>query len=309
MKVFASLVVASYGQYNTTYPTDVTSPEETTRRLQDPPIWCWTCNAKNAGECRREGKFEQCMDNEQVCEIEIRKRDGRMESVSTGCKWRRACLDNTRQNFINDPYKHQHQCKPAKWHLRNGKGPSVCRQCCNDDKLCGLEWIERNKGKGPFNKPIWRKNYIVDNPDIDPPVCTIPSTEPKVTITTLTGSETNADSNAEKLFRFVRPGCKFDWIVMDRDGIDDFEKNATDVFEYDMAAIHPNPHCLQGIKKIEIKDESDQGWKAEWVDVFINNVAECETADLEFDGGFWVDLNETTRYLTAGETVNYYETA
>ena len=58
---------------------------------------------------------------------------------------------------------------------------------------------------------------------------------------------------------------------MDRDGIDNFEKNATDV--------------IQGIKKIEIKDESDQGWKAEWVEVnFINNnVDECETADLEFD--------------------------
>ena len=76
-------------------------------------------------------------------------------------------------------------------------------------------------------------------------------------------------------------------IVMDNDGIDDFEMNATDIFEYSLSSIHGDAHCFQGIKKIEIKDESDQGWKAESVEVFINNVEECETADLEFDVRFY----------------------
>ena len=167
--------------------------------LAMPPIKCWTCkDAKNAKACRENGYVQQCESNEQVCEIEVRKRKGkRIVSVSTGCKWRRACLDNKRQNFI-DANKWQHQCRPAKWHHTFNKGPSVCRQCCDGktDEECGIKFVEEYKGKAPPQKPRWREKLLpIENE------CTIDGQEAKVVVTTVTSNENGANTNRQQEFK------------------------------------------------------------------------------------------------------------
>jgi len=256
-----------------------------------PTISCWTCkNAKSAAACRENGYVQQCESNEQVCEIEVRKRGGRrVESVSTGCKWRRACLDNKRQNFI-DPNKNQHQCRPAKWHQTTKNAPSVCRQCCDVNKAgqldeeCGIKFIEEYNGKAPPQKPRWRDDLL--SPTCD---CEI-NGEPKVTIQALTGTGEHDDSDGVKYFKPVKSGCNFEWILMNNENpIDDFEKNQTDTFEYNMTEIHENADCLRNIDQIEIMDESGNGWGAEWVNMIVKDVEHCKTEINEFDGPFWVD--------------------
>jgi len=323
MKVLASLLAAAHGQYNSAYDdwgqnsTDYYDYESgrmstaifypniaaTIDELAMPPIKCWTCkNARNGRECRRDGYVQQCESNEQVCEIEVRKRNGkRVESVSTGCKWRRACLDNKRQNFI-DANKWQHQCRPAKWHHTFNKGPSVCRQCCDInragqlDEECGLKFIEEYKGKAPPQKPRWREDLL--RPYCD---CKIKGDDPMVTIIALTGTEKDDDSDGIKHFRPVKSGCVFDWIVMNNPSpINDFEKGKTDTFEYSFSEIHMNPDCLRDIDQIEIMDESGNGWGAEWVHMIVKDVEHCNTETYEFDGPFWVDNSEVTATKTIG---------
>jgi len=219
MKVLASLLAAAHGQYNSAYDdwgqnsTDYYDYESgrmstaifypniaaTIDELAMPPIKCWTCkNARNGRECRRDGYVQQCESNEQVCEIEVRKRNGkRVESVSTGCKWRRACLDNKRQNFIN-ANKWQHQCRPGFWHHLFNKGPSVCRQCCDGktDEECGIKFVEEYKGKAPPQKPRWREKLLpIENE------CTIDGQEAKVIVTTVTSNENGANTNRQQEFK------------------------------------------------------------------------------------------------------------
>ena len=42
---------------------------------------CFHCNAKNFTHCEEIGEVKQCLDNEETCMIELRKRDGIVEGV------------------------------------------------------------------------------------------------------------------------------------------------------------------------------------------------------------------------------------
>jgi len=331
MKVLASILAVSHGQYNSTYDdygqnstayydyesgrmsTAINYPyiAATIDELAMPPIKCWHCeNARNGRDCRKKGYLKQCESNEQVCEIEVRKRNGkRVESVSTGCKWRRACLDNKRQNFIN-PDKWQHQCRPGFWHHEKNKGPSVCRQCCTinkwtgqPDEECGLKFIEEFKGKAPPQKPRWREQ-LIDREF----VCTIDGEEDKLTITTLTDVVPNADTDRQQEFMLVSDNqdCNFDWVVLDHDDENNFEKGKTDVFEFDFKDILNKPHCFQDIKGIKFKNGDCKGdecneWKPDTIDVSFQKGDECKTKLYRFDwdifGDLWIDDTETTLQL------------
>ena len=64
-----------------------------------------------------------------------------------GCKQHRACDNNMKNNFITDAAtpNSDDQCQPDA-----GMGEvSVCRQCCDGDKDCGLTLAGSNGGDGP----------------------------------------------------------------------------------------------------------------------------------------------------------------
>ncbi|CBY22023.1 unnamed protein product [Oikopleura dioica] len=90
-------------------------------------ISCFHCDAKNYEECAKIGKWKDCPENAGVCMVEMRKRGGKIESVCMGCKQKRACLDNKKQNFKGKFW----QCRP-----KATSGPSVCRQCCKNGEQC-----------------------------------------------------------------------------------------------------------------------------------------------------------------------------
>jgi len=90
-------------------------------------ISCFHCDAKNYDECAKIGKWKACPENAGVCMVEMRKRGGEIESVCMGCKQKRACLDNKKQNFNGKFW----QCRP-----KATSGPSVCRQCCKNGEQC-----------------------------------------------------------------------------------------------------------------------------------------------------------------------------
>ena len=100
------------------------------------PLSCWRCDgAANWGECASAGHLEQCEESATSCQITIRKRDGAVEGIFTGCKQREACENNKSNNFVtltaeNENWAEQgwedpNQCRPS-----TQNGPSVCRQCC-----------------------------------------------------------------------------------------------------------------------------------------------------------------------------------
>jgi len=102
-------------------------PEDPTPLPPNSTVTCFHCDAPNFEECYKIGKSMECLVNEgrpPVCMIEVRKRDGKMFGVCMGCKAYDACLEQKKSNFNRKPY----QCRP-----RARYGPSVCRQCCNDD--------------------------------------------------------------------------------------------------------------------------------------------------------------------------------
>jgi len=77
---------------------------------------CPTCvSSKSVSACF---KTQKACSSDQVCSIEMRSRNTRIESVTMGCKQRQSCHTENRQN--------DGQCRP--W-MKNG--PSVCRTCCN----------------------------------------------------------------------------------------------------------------------------------------------------------------------------------
>merc|ERR1711971_1393540 len=82
-------------------------------------ISCFHCDAANFTQCYEIGMQKPCAENQGSCMIEIRKRDGVMESVCMGCKQIAACKANRAQNFWKS-----RQCRPGAQ-----EGPSVCRQC------------------------------------------------------------------------------------------------------------------------------------------------------------------------------------
>ena len=52
---------------------------------------CFHCDAPNFEDCYKIGKYMDCAENEGACMVEIRERDGKLESVCMGCKQIRAC--------------------------------------------------------------------------------------------------------------------------------------------------------------------------------------------------------------------------
>merc|ERR1712050_445461 len=87
---------------------------------------CIHCNSNNMTDCLNNGEYAKCRIGE-VCQTEIRKRDGEVRGVTMRCKSAVACNDNRKQNFKGD-WKSR-QCRPD---VR--EGPSVCRQCCSTDR-------------------------------------------------------------------------------------------------------------------------------------------------------------------------------
>ena len=77
MKIFVSLLVFVRGQYA---PTDF--PDTTTG--DSSAISCWHCDAVNMTECDNIGAMKPCLGENQVCMIEVRKREGELEQVRTG---------------------------------------------------------------------------------------------------------------------------------------------------------------------------------------------------------------------------------
>jgi len=74
MKIFFLLSVFVRGQYA---PTDF--PDTTTGDSSD--ISCWHCDAVNMTECDNIGAMKPCLGENQVCMIEVRKREGELEQV------------------------------------------------------------------------------------------------------------------------------------------------------------------------------------------------------------------------------------
>jgi len=72
-----------------------------------------------------------------------------------GCKSRRACSDNMKQNFKGKWA--DRQCKPWAWYT---KGPSVCRQCCNTDDSCADDFVRQNDGDGPYTTNEWKEDLM-----------------------------------------------------------------------------------------------------------------------------------------------------
>jgi len=104
-----------------------------TRSTSDMINACFTCEATSRkassliDQCQNSGRLEEC-GSDSVCIIEIRTRNSVMTSVKTGCKERRACEDQQKQNFGPGPLWRT-QCRPEN-NLTGGRfGPSVCRQC------------------------------------------------------------------------------------------------------------------------------------------------------------------------------------
>jgi len=107
-------------------------------------LQCFTCRANSAAECLATGKVQQCLANEEVCQVHQRKRNGVVYRVRMECKEHRACDNNYRFNFIKGPAeKHlDDQCKP-------NEPNSVCRQCCDFTPDCGINLVLQNGGQGP----------------------------------------------------------------------------------------------------------------------------------------------------------------
>ena len=78
-----------------------------------------------------------------------------------------------------------------------------------------------------------------------------------------------------------------EWTVMDNPKIDDFEHGEINLFEYNLSE-ETFYDCLTGIKQIAIKDESGQGWQAEYINAIVNDPYEgCVTITYEFDVRFF----------------------
>lgn len=116
--------------------------------IVDAGLSCWHCDASDIFSCLQTGQSKTCLDNEQSCQVEIRKRDGRDEKITMGCKAIDACKINKMQNFSEKAKRGQ--CRP-----KSNKGPSVCRQCCNTQN-CDLELGEYP----PNNLAGWREELM-----------------------------------------------------------------------------------------------------------------------------------------------------
>ena len=77
-------------------------PTNPTNQPNTPPVVsslsCWRCeNALSWGECASSGHLEHCEESADSCQLTVRKRDGKYESITTGCKQKEACENNKRK--------------------------------------------------------------------------------------------------------------------------------------------------------------------------------------------------------------------
>ena len=75
MKIFSLVVVFVQGQYAPT----ASVPQTTTGEFQE--VSCWHCDAANMTECDMIGEMKPCLGENDVCMIEVRKREGELEQV------------------------------------------------------------------------------------------------------------------------------------------------------------------------------------------------------------------------------------
>merc|ERR1712176_652438 len=98
---------------------------------------CPTCKSSSSlAACFR--KQQICSPN-QVCDIELRSRSGKIETITMGCKQKYACNMQINQN--------DDQCRPY-----SKRGPSVCRTCCSGNK-CFTTLAELSEKK--FRPRLW----------------------------------------------------------------------------------------------------------------------------------------------------------
>jgi len=98
---------------------------------------CFMCSSTSYAGCISGGSVMQCeLGDLERCHIEVRKTNGKIVSVISGCKQAVACNKGIEQNFVvdsnldTDASRHD-QCKPnmPMASMRFGKIQSVCRQC------------------------------------------------------------------------------------------------------------------------------------------------------------------------------------
>ena len=111
-----------------------------------PGMDCLRCSTHSLGQCQTEGLSERCR-IDQVCQVELRRRDGKVEQVSMGCKEREACQNQQAQNFTAAKYRFN-QCRP-----QSSSGPSVCWSCCSGDDCVAT--LSKLSTVGD-----WRRNYV-----------------------------------------------------------------------------------------------------------------------------------------------------
>ncbi|CAG5102151.1 Oidioi.mRNA.OKI2018_I69.chr1.g166.t1.cds [Oikopleura dioica] len=159
MKLFLGIVAAVSAQGGSTGGSGYYQPVFRPYYVNE----CWTCNSTSWEDCQNDGYYDSCMENEQVCEIGVRKRKDGPEQIITGCKWYRACRDNHDQNadYLEKglPLK-EWQCQP---HWQGGLNGSVCRQCCNTGKDCGIDFLQReDDGLGPKTYSAWNSYNLIN---------------------------------------------------------------------------------------------------------------------------------------------------
>jgi len=95
---------------------------------------CTTCfgagadTASTLAACDANTTIETC-DDYDVCMIEVRRRNGQIVDMRTGCKAKHACLNLQRINFYGVTQPFYTQCRPEDPLTGRRFGASVCRQC------------------------------------------------------------------------------------------------------------------------------------------------------------------------------------
>ena len=119
---------------------------------QNRNIKCFTCSASSFSICAAAGSSKTCGRN-QVCMLELRKRNQKVIQVHMGCKQRNDCLVQQSQNFMHNNWRYN-QCRPTAT-----RGPSVCRACCEKD-LCFGSSEETFSFDENTPKSEWRKSFL-----------------------------------------------------------------------------------------------------------------------------------------------------
>lgn len=171
------------------FQTTQAPPPPPTTAPPPPPEnrWCWKCDAMDYTTCATYGKWQYCeLGDKDCCFVEVRQSHRKLQQLCTGCKAKRACEDNKKQNFRfpmqNYPSPLWDQCRPD-YRLQSNRRfrqQSVCRQCfntCDKDlfggKYCfggGMvqdgDWdkgIANSEGGTKFQIPysdnMWRPYY------------------------------------------------------------------------------------------------------------------------------------------------------